>query len=43
VDKFNILENEYMDGQFTESGVTDYRNEKTKGDKTWVVFVDMHS
>jgi hypothetical protein len=42
--EFNVLEDEYKAYKYDEDGVTDLRwGEKVKGEKTYVVFVDMHS
>ena len=42
--EFNVLEDEYKAYKYDDVGVTDLRwSEKGEGEKTYVVFVDMHS
>ena len=44
IDEFNIMESTYRDYEYDECGLTamDY-SEKSKGEKTYIVFIDMHS
>ncbi len=41
--EFNVLEDEYKPYKYDKFGVTDLRMENDKGEKTYVVFIDMHS
>lgn len=40
IDTFNVLKDEYKEYQYTEVGITDCYDER--GDKTYIVLVDMH-
>ena len=41
--KFNVLKHDFLNLNYDESGVTQLGYPKKKGEKTFVVFVDMHS